>query len=66
MTDFATITAAIGAATAGIGLIDKIGDQIVGPVGVNVTGDDHRVGDLSLVQVLEHLQLGILDRHHQH
>ena len=28
MVDFATITAAIGAATAGVGLIDKIGDQV--------------------------------------
>lgn len=28
MIDLATVTAAIGAATAGIGLIDKIGDQV--------------------------------------
>jgi hypothetical protein len=28
MIDLATITAAIGAATAGVGLIDKIGDQV--------------------------------------
>jgi hypothetical protein len=28
MVDVATITAAIGAATAGVGLIDKIGDQV--------------------------------------
>lgn len=36
--DFATITAAVGAAAAGVELIDKIGDQIVRFLGKDVPG----------------------------